>query len=248
MEKKAWYCCDNYEDINGTCVECIDGFQSDNGEACRPFTKGLYGRKCGEVCACENFEECNHKEGCRNFSDVVTAATQFHADWSTTRLFILSSFTPDSSKDQTQNRKEEDQLSNEFSDDDDDEDYSDDTENNNDETDKTLDDGYLNPYNMLKSSEESHRYSRTGVAGSRTYSDAVGSNTTDEVLQLAGDEISSEKGQEDMSKYISIHEPDVLTVDVHHPISMHESVPDTQRTIDITSDIAISLLRGVKYF
>ncbi|XP_052076342.1 uncharacterized protein LOC127714322 [Mytilus californianus] len=319
--KKAWYCCDNYEDINGTCVACTDGYISDNGEACRPCTKGLYGRKCGEVCACEKFQECNHKEGCRNFSDVVTTAT-FYEDLSTPRLLLMSSINPDTNEgklkteiiivictcticllliicmiwfrhytkqrllpekgarnsgskstelgelktlnacgmydyideskicdlvrlpsiDQTQNRKEGDQLTNEFSDDDDDEDYSDDTENNNDETDKTLDDGYLKPYNMLKSSEANHRYSRTGVAGSRTSSDAVGRNTTDEVLQLASDEISSEKGQKDMSKYISIHEPDVLTVDVHCPISMHESVPDTQPTIDITSDIAFSLV------
>lgn len=144
--------------------------------------------------------------------------------------------------DQTQNRNKEDQLSNEFSDDDDNEDYSDDTENNNDETDKTLDDGYLKPYNMLKSSEKNHRYSRTGVAGSRTSSGAVGSNTTDEVLQLASEEITSEKGQNDMSKYISLPEPDVLTVDVHRPISLHETVSDTQSPIAITSDIAISLV------
>lgn len=144
--------------------------------------------------------------------------------------------------DQTQNIKEEDQLSNEFSDDDVNEDYSDDTENNNDETDKTLDDGYLKPYNMLKSSEENHRYSRTGVAGSRTSFGSVGSNTTDEVLQLASKEITSEKGQNDMSKYISLPEPDVLTVDVHRPISLHETVPDTQPAIDITTDIAISLV------
>lgn len=144
--------------------------------------------------------------------------------------------------DQTQNRKVEDQLLKEFSDDNDNEDYSDDTENNNDETDKTLDDGYLNPYNMLKSSEENHRYRITGLAGSRTSYDAVGSNATDEVLQLAIEEISSEIGQKDMSKNISINEPDVLTVDIHRPISMHETVPDTKPKIGITSDKAISLV------
>lgn len=144
--------------------------------------------------------------------------------------------------DQTQNRKVEDQLLNEFSDDNDIEDYSDDTENNNDETDKTLDDGYLNPYNMLKLYKENHRYNRTGVAGSRTSYDAVGSNATDEVLQLASEELSSEIGQKEISKYISIHEPDVLTLDIHRPISMHETVPDTKPKIGITSDIAISLV------
>ncbi|XP_052077846.1 multiple epidermal growth factor-like domains protein 10 [Mytilus californianus] len=70
--KTKWHCCDNREEKDGRCTECLDGFKSDEGEPCHPCLDGNYGRKCGEVCRCKEYQICDHIKGCLNSSVSVT--------------------------------------------------------------------------------------------------------------------------------------------------------------------------------
>ncbi|XP_071126564.1 uncharacterized protein [Mytilus edulis] len=67
-----WHCCDNREEKDGQCTECLSGFKSDEGEPCHPCLDGNYGRKCGGVCRCTGHQICNHIKGCLNYSEIVT--------------------------------------------------------------------------------------------------------------------------------------------------------------------------------
>ncbi|CAG2224291.1 unnamed protein product [Mytilus edulis] len=179
-----------HEKLNLFSEVCANGYRSDNGEACRPCLQGFYGRKCGEVCVCEKFQECNHILGCSNMSDAVNAATRLY-DLGTPDPFIVSSIQPNKSDDdskicdlvklpqidQTINSKG-DQLPNEISNDDES-----DIDDSNDETDEALGDGYLNPYktlDMLESSDENHRYSKIEAIEDGKSPDSEKCNTADE--------------------------------------------------------------------
>ncbi|CAG2198779.1 unnamed protein product [Mytilus edulis] len=58
--RKEYFCCKNYEHINGTCI----GFTSKQEEPCKPCTSPKYGKKCSETCVCELNHRCNNVLGC----------------------------------------------------------------------------------------------------------------------------------------------------------------------------------------
>ncbi|CAC5409992.1 unnamed protein product [Mytilus coruscus] len=44
--------------------ECKHGYHSERGEPCRPCSEGSYGRKCADICNCEENYRCDHVVGC----------------------------------------------------------------------------------------------------------------------------------------------------------------------------------------
>ncbi|XP_071128026.1 uncharacterized protein [Mytilus edulis] len=60
----SWFCCNNHEEMNGTCVECEIGYVSKDGFPCQPCSNGLWGRKCRDVCRCQHNERCDIVYGC----------------------------------------------------------------------------------------------------------------------------------------------------------------------------------------
>ncbi|XP_052103174.1 uncharacterized protein LOC127736656 [Mytilus californianus] len=69
-----FYCCDNHEEINGTCVECRDGYISESGEVCQQCKSRSYGRKCVYLCTCSVNKRCDHIHGCVEIIDDTTTA------------------------------------------------------------------------------------------------------------------------------------------------------------------------------
>ncbi|XP_076072039.1 uncharacterized protein LOC143043743 [Mytilus galloprovincialis] len=64
------YCCDNFEDINNTCIECEIGYKTLKGKPCQPCSGGYYGRRCVESCKCKQNERCDHVVGCLELSTI----------------------------------------------------------------------------------------------------------------------------------------------------------------------------------
>ncbi|XP_076071562.1 uncharacterized protein LOC143042942 [Mytilus galloprovincialis] len=68
---ESWFCCNNHEEQNGTCVECETGYVSKDGFPCQPCSLGLWGRKCRDVCRCHHNERCDIVYGCVEVSTVL---------------------------------------------------------------------------------------------------------------------------------------------------------------------------------
>ncbi|XP_052089508.1 uncharacterized protein LOC127726241 [Mytilus californianus] len=68
----SWFCCNNHEEKNGTCVECEIGYVSKDGYPCQPCSLGLWGRKCRDVCSCLHNERCDIVDGCVEVTTVMS--------------------------------------------------------------------------------------------------------------------------------------------------------------------------------
>ncbi|XP_076117007.1 uncharacterized protein LOC143084833 [Mytilus galloprovincialis] len=101
LGKETWFCCNNHEDVNGTCIECANGFESLDGSPCRPCPRGFFGKECLNKCDC-NILKCNHIKGCINSeqnwtvekteSTPLTNATstrEYNDNWLTTQLSTI---------------------------------------------------------------------------------------------------------------------------------------------------------------
>lgn len=42
--------------MNILTTDCRNGYRSDEGEPCYPCRKGTFGRKCGDVCRCKEYQ------------------------------------------------------------------------------------------------------------------------------------------------------------------------------------------------
>ncbi|XP_076071563.1 uncharacterized protein LOC143042943 [Mytilus galloprovincialis] len=60
----SWFCCNNHEEKNGTCIECNIGYVSKDGFPCIPCLPKRWGKKCGYVCSCQKNERCDSVYGC----------------------------------------------------------------------------------------------------------------------------------------------------------------------------------------
>lgn len=68
-------CCANFEDVNGTCIECRNGTYSNKDESCKECEKGFYGKKCGEECGCQNNQICDKVLGCVVITETTVVPT-----------------------------------------------------------------------------------------------------------------------------------------------------------------------------
>ncbi|XP_063415162.1 uncharacterized protein LOC134697066 [Mytilus trossulus] len=68
----SWFCCNNHEEMNDTCVECEIGYVSKDGFPCQPCSLGLWGRKCRDICSCQHNERCDIVYGCVEVTTVIT--------------------------------------------------------------------------------------------------------------------------------------------------------------------------------
>ncbi|CAC5420922.1 unnamed protein product [Mytilus coruscus] len=85
-KSRGYDCCDNFEDINNTCTECKDGYQSSKGTPCQPCDNGLYGRRCVDLCNCEENERCHNVYGCiKDFSDNLSTSAKSPKDKQSTQ-------------------------------------------------------------------------------------------------------------------------------------------------------------------
>ncbi|XP_071124089.1 angiopoietin-1 receptor-like [Mytilus edulis] len=70
------FCCFNYVEVNGVCIECMNGFMTFDGGQCRPCSRGFYGKDCLITCHCNMNEKCDHVKGClkvlHSTTEVVT--------------------------------------------------------------------------------------------------------------------------------------------------------------------------------
>ncbi|CAC5357726.1 MEGF10_11 [Mytilus coruscus] len=77
--KKRWFCCDNHEEVNGTCSECSVGFESLDGSPCSPCPIEFYGKECANRCNCIKGQKCDHVMGCvtlqQNSTEGVSEST-----------------------------------------------------------------------------------------------------------------------------------------------------------------------------
>ncbi|XP_063411169.1 uncharacterized protein LOC134694104 [Mytilus trossulus] len=65
IKRNLEYCCSDYENINGTCIECKIGFVSISGKPCSHCQKHRFGERCLKRCYCNDIEErCDHVKGC----------------------------------------------------------------------------------------------------------------------------------------------------------------------------------------
>ncbi|XP_071127708.1 uncharacterized protein [Mytilus edulis] len=67
----SWFCCNNHEDRNGICTECVVGYVSKDGLPCMPCLYGRYGKKCGNICSCQHDERCDIVYGCIEGTTVI---------------------------------------------------------------------------------------------------------------------------------------------------------------------------------
>ncbi|CAG2237755.1 unnamed protein product [Mytilus edulis] len=61
---ERWFCCDNHEEVNNTCIECLNGFESFDGSPCSPCPDGFHGKDCAFKCNCNDSQLCDHILGC----------------------------------------------------------------------------------------------------------------------------------------------------------------------------------------
>ncbi|VDI64177.1 Hypothetical predicted protein [Mytilus galloprovincialis] len=61
---ERWFCCDNHEEVNNTCIECLNGFESFDGSPCSPCPDGFHGKDCAIKCNCNDIQLCDHIMGC----------------------------------------------------------------------------------------------------------------------------------------------------------------------------------------
>ncbi|CAG2218978.1 MEGF10_11 [Mytilus edulis] len=71
-------CCFNYEEVNGVCIACMDGFMTFDGGQCRPCSRGFYGKDCLIMCHCNMNEKCDHVKGCLKVLHSTTEAVTEH--------------------------------------------------------------------------------------------------------------------------------------------------------------------------
>ncbi|XP_071128182.1 uncharacterized protein [Mytilus edulis] len=67
------YCCHDYENRNGTCIECRRGYTSTDGRQCQQCKKQWFGKKCLQSCECTEYQRCHHVEGCVNKLQLTTS-------------------------------------------------------------------------------------------------------------------------------------------------------------------------------
>ncbi|CAG2184884.1 unnamed protein product [Mytilus edulis] len=76
---KKWFCCDNHEEVNNTCIECLNGFESFDGRPCKPCPDGFHGKDCAFQCHCKDTQLCDHIMGCimkqQNITEEVAEST-----------------------------------------------------------------------------------------------------------------------------------------------------------------------------
>ncbi|CAC5421858.1 unnamed protein product [Mytilus coruscus] len=77
--ENIWFCCNNHEEVNGTCIECLDGFQSLDGRPCRPCRpRGFFGKYCFRKCSCITNEKCDQAKGCLKVIPRTEAITKHY--------------------------------------------------------------------------------------------------------------------------------------------------------------------------
>ncbi|CAC5376417.1 unnamed protein product [Mytilus coruscus] len=59
-----YFCCQNFEERQGTCYECEIGFTTFKGVACQRCPENKFGKKCTSTCFCTRNERCNNIYGC----------------------------------------------------------------------------------------------------------------------------------------------------------------------------------------
>ncbi|XP_063416079.1 uncharacterized protein LOC134697725 [Mytilus trossulus] len=86
------YCCDDYENRNGTCIECGKGYTSTDGSQCQQCHTQTFGKKCLQSCQCTENQRCHHIEGCVNYQQSTTSQMTTEGMLEILLFFLLLQF------------------------------------------------------------------------------------------------------------------------------------------------------------